>query len=162
MKFTTNKGENLKELLKSEDVLLVFLRHFGCTFCRETMARLAKDRYKLECEGSKIVIVHMASTAVATQMLDLYGLHNISHISDKDKILYRFYGLKKATFRALFGVTNWKRAFTAGLVKGHFIGSPIGDPYQMPGVFVFKNNQLYNEFLYRHVSDRPNFLKLVA
>jgi thiol-disulfide isomerase/thioredoxin len=162
MKFITNKGENVKELVQNEEVLLVFLRHFGCTFCRETMASLAKDRYKLECKGAKIVVVHMAHPKVANEMLDVYGLHNISHISDKDRVLYRLYGLKKASIRAMFGIKNWWRAFDAGLLKGHLIGSPIGNPYQMPGVFVFKNNQLHNKYIYRHVSDRPNFLKLVA
>ena len=34
--------DNLKMLSDEKPVLLVFLRHFGCVFCKEAMADLSK------------------------------------------------------------------------------------------------------------------------
>lgn len=159
MNIVTNKGEHLNELIANERVLLVFLRHFGCTFCRETMSELANTRTELEASGVKIVIVHMVSTDVAEPILDLYDLTGISHISDEEKAVYNKYGLFKTGFRAMFGVKNWWRALVAGIIKGHLIGKPAGDPWQMPGVFLLQKQRILNKFTYRFVSDRPDFVK---
>lgn len=160
MEFKTNKGEKLSEILAEQKVLLVFLRHFGCTFCRETMADLSKVRRELASNGIDIVVVHMIDFEPAQEMLDLYGLGDIQHVSDKSKVLYRSYGLQYAGIQAMFGFKNWWRAFVAGLMKGHLIGKPAGDPWQMPGAFFIDNNQIINKFEYRYVSDRPDFRTL--
>lgn len=159
MNIVTNKGENLDELIANERVLLVFLRHFGCTFCRETMSELANARANIEADGVKIVIVHMVSFDVAEPILDLYDLTGLSHISDENKAVYNSYGLFKTGFRAMFGVKNWWRALVAGIIKGHLIGKPAGDPWQMPGVFLLQKQRILNKFTYRFVSDRPDFVK---
>jgi thiol-disulfide isomerase/thioredoxin len=160
MDFITNKGESFEQLTKDHRVLLVFLRHFGCTFCRETMCELAKVRPFLEREGVKIVIVHMVESEMASEMLKVYDLDDISHVSDPHQHMYRTFGLHKTGFRAMFGFKNWYRAFVAGIVKGHLVGKPAGDPWQMPGVFLYHKNKILNKFTYRYVSDRPDFLKL--
>ncbi len=160
MNVKTNKGEILEELAEDRKVLLVFLRHFGCTFCRETMTELALRRRSIEAEGVKIVVVHMVATDVAEEILNLYELGGISHISDVNQEMYRRYGLRKATIKSLMGLPNWWRAFVAGLLKGHLIGKPAGDPFQMPGVFVLHKNHILNKFTYQYVSDRPDFISL--
>ncbi len=161
MQFITDTGEELRQIVDSEKVLLVFLRHFGCTFCRETMSELAGAQSHIEGDGYRIIIVHMASHTLGTKMLRLYDLHDIAHISDPDCELYKSYGLLKADFRAMFGVKNWWRAFVAGLVKGHLVGKEAGDPYQMPGIFLFRDSEISNRFTYRYVSDLPDFKKIV-
>jgi thiol-disulfide isomerase/thioredoxin len=160
MEFKTNNGEKLSEILAEQKVLLVFLRHFGCTFCRETMSDLSKVKHELDRNGIDIVVVHMIDFETAQEMLDLYGLGNVQHVSDKSKILYKKYGLHRTSARAMFGFKNWWRAFVAGLMKGHLVGKPAGDPWQMPGVFFINNNQIINKFEYRYVSDRPDFRTL--
>lgn len=160
MEFLTNRGEDLAELAGNQKVMLVFLRHFGCTFCRETMSELADKRRSIEAEGIKIVIVHMVASPMAEEILNLYELGGISHIADVHLELYRKYGLRKTTIKSLMGLPNWWRAFVAGLLKGHLIGKPAGDPFQMPGVFVLHNHQILNKFTYQYVSDRPDFVGL--
>ncbi len=160
MNIVTNKGEYLDDLIANERVLLVFLRHFGCTFCRETMSELAMARKDLEGSGMKIVIVHMVEFDVAQPILDLYDLDGLSHISDENKLVYENYGLSKTGFRAMFGVKNWWRALVAGIFKGHLIGKPAGDPWQMPGVFFLQERKVLNKFTYKFVSDRPDFVEL--
>lgn len=160
MRFITNRGEDLNQIMADEKVLLIFLRHFGCTFCRETMCNLAHARQEIESNGIHIVIVHMVSEEMANQMLMNYDLHAASHISDPELVLYKIYGLQRTGLRSYFGLRNWWRAFVAGLIKGHLIGRPAGDPFQMPGVFFIENSQIRNCYTYRYVSDRPNFKQL--
>lgn len=160
MAFFTNKHEDLETLADSRRVLLVFLRHFGCTFCRETMTKLANEKARIESEGVKIVLVHMVSSELAEQLLRVYELPGLSHISDPGLKLYQKFGLKRATFTQFYGIKNWWRAFVAGLLKGHFVGKPIGDAFQMPGAFLFYKRRILKKFTYKHVSDMPNFLNL--
>ena len=35
--YRTESGKTLLELLDESPLLLVFLRHFGCSFCRQTL-----------------------------------------------------------------------------------------------------------------------------
>lgn len=160
MEIRTNRGEELEVLASEQPLMLIFLRHFGCTFCRETMAEIAKHKRNIEKQGLEIVVVHMIDSEVADQILRVYDLGMIRHISDPTQRLYQRFGLGKVGFRALFGVRNWYRAFIAGLLKGHLIGKPAGDPFQMPGVFVFHKNKILNKFEYKYVSDMPNFPRM--
>ncbi|MBK9213569.1 MAG: hypothetical protein IPO14_11630 [Saprospiraceae bacterium] len=40
----TNKGNKLYELSMQHGVLVVFLRHFGCAFCREALHELSEQK----------------------------------------------------------------------------------------------------------------------
>jgi len=160
MNFETNRGESLDLIASKQKVLLVFLRHFGCTFCRETMADLANVRSEIESSDIKIVVVHMVKLGLAGDILKLYNLDDVSHISDPAQALYNRFGLHKVGFRALFGIRNWWRAFIAGVLKGHLVGKPSGDPYQMPGVILYHKKKVINNFEYKFISDRPNFMKV--
>jgi hypothetical protein len=42
--YTSQGGETLASLTANREVFLVFLRHFGCTFCREALADIAEKR----------------------------------------------------------------------------------------------------------------------
>ena len=45
--YTSQNGQSLAELA-SRPLFLVFLRHFGCTFCREAVDEISKKRQALE------------------------------------------------------------------------------------------------------------------
>lgn len=153
-----------KEVLRStgeKQVLLIFLRHFGCPFCRETLTKLAEIKPVIEAENAEIVLVHMSSKYVAQKLLNVYHLENVTHISDPDLKLYQEFGLPKTNFLALLHPKNLWRTFKTSILKGHLMGKPAGDIYQMPGVFVFHNNNIINKFRYRFISDMPDFVQLV-
>ena len=54
-------GTDLRTLTEQRPQLVVFLRHFGCTFCRETLADLVNRRHDIEAHGLGIVLIHMAT-----------------------------------------------------------------------------------------------------
>lgn len=162
MAVKTNKGEDLDQLSTEQPLMLIFLRHFGCTFCRESMTEIHKVRKLVESQGVKIVLVHMVHSRLADQILSLYELNDLSHISDPDKLLYKQFGLNRAKWREIFNYRVIWRTLVAGIFKGHLAGKPIGDPYQMPGVFVYHNQAIVRKFTYNLVSDHPDYLQLAT
>ena len=55
-----NSGGNLWELTQSKNVLLVFLRHFGCVFCKEAMKDLAAIKQDIRDKGVELTFVHLS------------------------------------------------------------------------------------------------------
>lgn len=158
---TTNTGENLLDLSKDQLTLLVFLRHFGCTFCREALADLSENRLRIEALGAKIVFVHMSDNETADRYFERYQLSGAVHISDPDCTYYSAFGLTKGNFNQLFGLQTWVRGFQAGLVEGHGIGKQLGDGFQMPGIFVIQDGEIRQRFIHKLASERPDYLELV-
>ncbi len=156
----TQVGTSLLDLSTQSPVLLVFLRHFGCTFCREALADLAAQRRAIEALGVRISLVHMSPEADAERFFNRYGLADIDRVSDPHQNLYRAFGLARGRLGQLFGPKAWLRGFQAGILRRHGIGRLAGDGFQMPGVFVVFHGEVLSS--YRHVSaaDRPNYLAM--
>ena len=156
----TNRGKSLQQLSQEQPILLVFLRHFGCTFCREALADISNERAKIESMGTKIVFVHMTDTVIAERYFTRYNLENATHVCDPEQKFYRAFGLLKGNFNQLFGLQSWIRGFSAGVVSGHGIGPQLGDGFQMPGVFVIHKNIVLESFIHKLASDRPDYVEL--
>ncbi len=150
-------GNSLGELSIDNPILLIFLRHFGCTFCREALLDISERREQIENEGVKVVFVHMSDTAMAEQYFKRFNLEGSLHICDPACDLYQQFGLVKGKFRQLFGLNVFIRGFEAGVMKGLGIGKAIGDSFQMPGVFVIKNGEIRESFIHKQASDRPDY-----
>lgn len=158
---TTDEGANLLAESKAKPVMLVFLRHFGCSFCREALSDIAERRASIEEMGTKIIFVHMADMEAAEKFFKKYKLQGISHISDPDCKYYAEFGLTKGNFTQLFGLRSWMRGFETAVVKQHGMAPPIGDGFQMPGVFVIRSGEIQEAFIHKLSSDRPDYEKLV-
>lgn len=156
----TSEGADLNDLSFRQPVLLVFLRHFGCTFCREALADIAQYRERIETTGAKIVFVHMTENEVAERYFNRYELPGIAHISDPECRFYTAFGLVKGNVTQLFGLQSWIRGFQAGIMEGHGIGPMLGDGFQMPGVFVIQEGKVKESFIHKLASDRPDYLEL--
>ena len=160
----TNEGDDLKTLSEQQPIFLVFLRHFGCTFCREALSDIANIRETLEAKGLKLVLVHMASEEVALAHFENYQLNNVTHISDPDLSLYEYFGLFQGKFHQLYGLKVWLRGLKVGIIDGH--GGPtvkkeLGSVNQMPGIFLLENGDIKVKFIHKVSSVRPNYMKIV-
>ena len=156
----TQSGQRLLDLSADKPVLLVFLRHAGCTFCRETLGDLARHRVRIEASGTRIVIVHMGEAAAIAELLLRYDLSGLERIGDPSQDLYRTFGLKRGTLRQLFGLTVWNRALLGGALARHGIGSIESDSAQMPGLFLIHQGAIVKRFRHRSVADRPDYADL--
>lgn len=156
-------GESLVEMAESQPVMLVFLRFFGCSFCREAISDIAKRKEKFVEKGFRVVFVHMAANnAVAEKFFKKYKLFPVDHISDPEKRFYQAFGLGRGTPQQLFGLMNWIRGFQASVLEGHgaepvLENSELGDGFQMPGVFVLHKGEILRSFIHRYAHDRPDY-----
>ncbi len=148
---------SLAEISNQSPTLLVFLRHFGCTFCRETMADLARERTAIEANGTQIVVVHISTQEKANAFFAKYNLADLSRIADPEKQLYQAFELSKASFTQAFGWRSWIRGVEAGLFGGHWVGKEDNDGWQMPGVFLIHQGVIRKAFRHTSVADRPDY-----
>ncbi|GIU73065.1 MAG: hypothetical protein KatS3mg004_0152 [Bryobacteraceae bacterium] len=158
----TNMGLTLDELSRLSPVLLVFLRHMGCTFCREALSDLAARRKDIEREGARLVLVHMSEEEDAAPFFARYGLQDVQRISDPQRTLYRAFGLPRGRLGDVLGPKVWWRGFLAGVLGGHGVGRLMGDGFQMPGVFLLFHGEIVRSYRHQSAADRPDYLALVT
>jgi len=108
-RMTTNDGLNLYRTTFIQPIMLVFLRHFGCVFCKEALLDISQRRKDIEATGTKIVFVHMGENEVANEYLGKFDLEDVSHISDPTSQFYRLFGLGKGSITQLFGLSTFIR-----------------------------------------------------
>ena len=158
----TYSGKSLYDLSFTGPVLLVFLRHFGCTFCREAMADLRKKKQEIYDMGASIVLVHLSDDDTAIKYFEKYDLTDVESISDPQAQYYADFGLLKGNFNQLFGLKIWMRTIESAVINGNGGSRPIGDGFQMPGVFMLHEGIVKEKFVHKYISDRPDYANLVG
>lgn len=154
----TNKNNNLQSIAQKSAVLLIFLRHFGCPFCREALDDLAKVKKELHAQHIKLVFVHLSEEAYGDSYLERYGLEQEEHISDPDMSLYEYFGLQKGGFHELYNLKVWSRIINVQHEYGVAMGAALGSVNQMPGMFFLQNGQVVNSYIHKTAADRPDYL----
>ncbi|MBC7537979.1 MAG: hypothetical protein H7281_04110 [Bacteriovorax sp.] len=153
----TSKGDTLSELSKKENVLLVFVRHFGCTFCRETVSEIAKLDESIRGKKLTPVFVHMSDPSFGDEFFAKYYKDPVAHVSDPQRFLYKSLNLKRGSLSQLFGPKIWIRGLWAGIFKGHGLGSIESDALQLGGYFILSHGQIVFE---HKTKDAADFFKL--
>ena len=157
----TESGCTLLDLVDERPVLLVFLRHFGCTFCRQAIDDVAQVRGKLAERGVQVAFVHLGSPERAKPYFDYYKLSDVERVSDPDGALYRnpVFALARVNLLHMIRPAVWI-GWLRGAVFKYKIGLLKEDIQQMPGVFFLKDREIATVFRHRTIADRPNYLGL--
>lgn len=160
----TQTGESLFSLCCRQPILLVFLRHFGCVFCKEALDDLSERRQTIQDSGIQLIFVHMADNETAEQYFKRFRLEGVLHISDTGQRYYRAFGLQRGSFGQLYGLRTLLRGFQLKQERGYELelAKKLGDSTQMPGVFVLQNGRIVESYIHRFAADRPDYDKLVA
>jgi len=146
--------------LAGRPTLVVLLRSFGCTFCREAIADVAAAKPAIHDAGANIAFVHSASPFEAAPWFAKYGLDDVMIVSDPDLEHYRAFGLGKAGTAALVAPRVWARGAVCALSHGFGAQSPEM-LRQLPGVFLLRDDRVLAEYRHRTGADRPDYLALV-
>ena len=157
----TESGRTLLELVDERPVLLVFLRHFGCTFCRQAIDDVSQVRGKLAERGVQVAFVHLGSPERAKPYFDYYKLADVERVSDPDASLYRnpVFALARVSLFQILRPAVWI-GWLRGAIFKYRIGLLKEDIQQMPGVFFLKNRAIASVFRHRTIADRPDYLGL--
>ncbi len=157
----TDQGDSLYDMSYQQPVLLVFLRHFGCIFCRQALQDLSAHQSAIESIPVHLVFVHMARPEVADEFFESYNLTNVNHISDVQCKIYAKFGLAKGSFSQLFGLQTWMKGFEAKKEGLELSTKRIGDSLQMPGIFILKDGAIKDRYIHKVASDRPDYEALI-
>jgi peroxiredoxin len=160
----TESGKNLLELVEASSVLLVFLRHFGCSFCRQAISDVADLRPELDKRRVRPVFVHLGTPERAKPFFDYYGIGDVERVSDPEARVYQLpaFALPRMNpVLTLFQPSVWIGWFKGALFK-HGIGAIKEDGHQMQGIFFLKGSKIVRQFRYKTIADEPNYLKLVS
>lgn len=160
--YRTQSGTGLVELCERSSVLLVFLRHSGCPFCRETLSDLAASLPALNAAQVRPVLVHMGSQERLVRLLQRYGLTGLDYITDRSRRLYRAFGLGKTSPLGLFSIRLIWRGFQAAVLEGHGAGAPDGSVLQLPGAFLLNDCLIVQRVRRREMSGRIDYSSLAA
>lgn len=155
----SHRGHSMGELSNDGPVLILFLRHAGCTFCREALSDLAQQRRAIEALGVKLAIVHLDDRQHGADLTRRYELDDVDRYSDPACQLYRAFDLRRGRIWDLFGPTVMARALPV-LWRGHGMGRVRGDGFRMPGVFVLHAGKIVAAYRHRTAGDRPDYAAL--
>src|SRR5580704_1934600 len=86
--YRTETGRTLLELVDESPLLLIFLRHFGCSFCRQTLDDVSRIRGEIEARGVRPVFVHLGTPGRAKTYFDYYHLSDVERVSNPEASLY--------------------------------------------------------------------------
>jgi peroxiredoxin len=159
----TESGANLLALVEASPVLLIFLRHFGCSFCRQAISDVANLKSELAARGVRPVFVHLGTPERAKRFFEYYGIGDVERVSDPEARVYRepvFAVERKSLLMTLLPPKVWWGWLKGGLFK-YGMGAIKEDQGQMQGLFFLKGPKIVRQFRYRTMADEPDYLKLI-
>ena len=148
---------SLRDQLGEEPTLLVFLRFFGCTFCRETISDL---RAAAEADPSyPSVLFFFQGTSREGRAFLRHYWPEVRAVSDPELEFYSGFGVGQGSLLQMLGprVLLAKRRATA---KGHRNGEQSGDIWRLPGIFVVAGDRVLWRHDFRHAADHPDFTRI--
>jgi peroxiredoxin len=144
---TQGRAVTLGSLGRGGSVVLVFVRHFGCLFCKELVADVRARLGELHGRGASVVIVGNGSVDDARVFAAEHAA-GMTVVTDPNREAYCAVGMKRGVGTALsFGVA--RRAARA-MARGFRQTRTQGDPFQQGGIVVVGAD---GDVLYRFVSD---------
>jgi hypothetical protein len=148
----------LRDQLGDAPTLLVFLRYFGCPFCKEMLAGL-RDTARRDPSYPPVLFFYQGSPTEGRAFLRRYW-PEARAIADPEAVFYEGFGVGRGGLLQLFHpgvVPALLRARAAGHLGGEEVG---GDPRRMPGLFVVRDGEIVWSHRARHQADHPEFARI--
>lgn len=154
------KEDAIKKIIKDQgNHLIYFLRHTGCTFCKEALGNLSDQLSTVE-KKYKVTLITMSPESDFQNELEKLGLEKVKFLSDPDRNFYLSLGLKKGNLIEIFGPNVWIRGIKA-FFNGYGISALIGDGYQMPGAFLIEDFKITKSFYHKSSAELLNLKEFI-
>lgn len=134
--------------------LLVFLRHFGCMFCRETVADLRAFVERQPAFPQPLVFYQ--GSPIEGRAFLRRDSPTLRAVSDPAADFYAAFGVERGGLLEMFGPAVWRGRARAAK-KGHQNGERAGDIWRMPGMFLARGAEILWAHEYRHAADHPDY-----
>ncbi len=119
-------------------LVVVFMRHFGCAFCREHLILLGRAHEDIRAAGGEVVAIFQYSAESTENFCRSRGVP-FDCLGDPQRAGYRAAGLGRGPRKEYIGINVFKQRKRARSV-GARVGMPKGDVAQRPGTFVVDMN----------------------
>lgn len=149
----------LREQLGDTPTLLIFLRHFGCLFCRE-MVQDIRQFAATTPDYPPVLFFYQGNGDEGKHFFDRYW-PEARAVADSPKTFYTAFGIERGGLKEMLGPEVWACGIRAAS-KGHTGGIPVGDPWMMPGAFLVQGDQIIWRHTFRHAGDHPDFAKIAG
>jgi hypothetical protein len=149
----------LRDQLDDDPTLFVFLRHFGCIFCREAIAdiRAISERDPL---FPRPLFFFQGGPTEGRAFLRRYW-PTARAIADPEATLYEAFGIERGGLIKSLGPAVL-RAHGRARAKGHRSGPRSGDVWRMPGVILTRGERIEWVHAVRHAGDHPDLEQIAA
>lgn len=151
-----NLGDQLSD---GELTLAVFLRHFGCIFCKETLADI-RELQQRHPHFPKPLFFFQGSATEGRALLRR-GWPEARAIADPEGHFYEAFGVARGGLLKMFGPGVWAAKARAE-AKGLENGARSGDIWRMPGMFLLRGREIVWKHEYRHAAELPEYDQVVA
>jgi hypothetical protein len=147
----------LRDQLDEEPTLFVFLRHFGCMFCREAIADI---RAATESDPwfPRTLFFFQGTPTEGRAFLRRYW-PGVRAVADPTAELYAAFGIERGGLAKNLGPKVWQ-ARRRALDKGHRNGRRSGDVWRMPGVMLTRGDRIHWAHDVRHAADHPDLAEV--
>jgi hypothetical protein len=149
----------LRDQLDDEaPTLLVFLRHFGCIFCRETVAELREAAGR---PGFPPVIFFFQGSPTEGKAFLRRDWPDVRAVADPHARFYEAFGVGRMSPLQMLRPGLWA-AERRAKAKGLEGGARSGDIWRMPGIFLVRGDRVLWQHDFRHAGDAPDFAAIPA
>jgi peroxiredoxin len=133
---------SLFELWKNHTAILIFLRHFGCIFCRRHAKEVWNEREKYEKNGAKINFIGNGAPFMIKAFKEELEIEEAPIFTDPSLNSFKAAGFKRGFLAALGPrvVINAAKALAEGHAQGGLYKKEQGDLWQLGGILVVKSN----------------------
>jgi hypothetical protein len=148
----------LRDQLDERVTLLVFLRHFGCMFCRETLTDI-RAAAEADADYPDVLFFFQGSATEGRAFLRRYW-PGVRAVADSELEFYELFGVRRASFLEALGPSVVLGARKRAMQKGHENGPRSGDIWRMPGIFLVEGEEILWSHQPAHAADHPDFTRI--
>ncbi len=150
----------LGQLWADRTVVLAFVRHFGCLFCRQQIAGLRPFLDRIRARGAELVVIGHGSIEEARAFRDEEQL-TVPLLTDPSRQSYCALQMRRGLDSVLSPAVLVRgfRAWRAGFRQSHV----AGDPLQQGGVVVIAPGGVERfRYISQDASDHPTPAQILA
>lgn len=152
-------SDTLSELVSSHKIVILhFLRHLGCIYCKHAVDQL----YKLSQQNPgfpPVIFVHQSTPEQAEAFFSEH-FPGASYISDPELSLYNLFGIRRLKGFHLFDPRMILKGFRLSFM-GYSNNLGFGNIYLLSGTFVFLNGKLVWSHRPKRAGDEPDWNKVL-
>jgi hypothetical protein len=163
----TNKGSSVGSLNEKHKILLLFMRHTKCCFCKEAIHDLCDNYTALLQLNSLPILVHQESNAHFDKFLEQFDnpiIKNMLHLQDKDNAVGNVFGITDFSHRNRDIPIMLYRVISLKLLKNwdnSLFPEDGASATRMPALFILEKGKIVHQFRHLHYADRPDYLRVL-